>query len=172
MSLSLFNHRWVAGKSGRTLLLLHGTGGDENDLIPLGETIDPEANLLSVRGRVDENGSNRFFRRFAEGVFDYENMKSETAALATWLKEASASLGFDPEQVVLGVGIHSMRERLEAFGGTVKIKSVPGKGTTVLASLKQSVKAKQLPPISQPLVLNTIKQPTPDTTSSAGTRIA
>src|SRR5689334_19570676 len=99
MSLSLFNHRWVAGKSGRTLLLLHGTGGDENDLIPLGETIDPEANLLSVRGRVDENGSNRFFRRFAEGVFDYENMKSETAALATWLKEASASLGFDPEQV-------------------------------------------------------------------------
>ncbi len=80
--------------------------------------------------------------------------------------------GFDAERDSSGVGIHSMQERLEAFGGTVKIRSVPGQGTTVLASLKQSVKTTRLPPIAQPLVLNTIKQPTLDKISSTGTRIA
>lgn len=99
MSLSHFHHRWVPGSSSRTLLLLHGTGGDENDLIPLGQTLDPSANLLSPRGRIDEGGANRFFRRFGEGVFDQENMRQETEALASFLRFASTEYKFDPEQV-------------------------------------------------------------------------
>jgi|SRR5579862_2095189 len=97
--LDSFIHRWTQGTSGRTLLLLHGTGGDENDLIPLGQTLDPAANLLSVRGRVDEHGSNRFFRRIREGMFDQENMRLETEALAEFLRTAAESYRFDPEQV-------------------------------------------------------------------------
>jgi phospholipase/carboxylesterase len=99
MKVADFHHRWIPGSSSRTLLLLHGTGGDENDLIPLGQTLDPTANLLSVRGRVDEHGSNRFFRRFQEGVFDQENMRSETEALADFLRWAAREYRFDPEQV-------------------------------------------------------------------------
>jgi predicted esterase len=99
MSLSAFHHRWIPGTSGPTLLLLHGTGGDENDLLPLGRTLDPDANLLSPRGRVDESGANRFFRRIREGVFDQENMRQETEALAGFLKSAAEEYGFDPEGV-------------------------------------------------------------------------
>jgi len=96
---SAFAHRWLAGTGEKTLLLLHGTGGDENDLIPLGQTLDPAASLLSVRGRVDENGSNRFFRRIAEGVFDLENMREETDSLAAFVSQAAAKYGFDLDQL-------------------------------------------------------------------------
>ena len=99
MSLASFVHRWITGTSARTLLLLHGTGGNEDDLIPLGQTLDPGANLLSARGRIDEHGQNRFFRRFAEGVFDQENMRDETDALAGFLKAAHQDYGVNPEQV-------------------------------------------------------------------------
>src|SRR5437868_14956457 len=56
--------------AGRVLLLLHGTGGNENDMVPLGRDLDPAAALLCLRGIVLENGMPRFFRRLAEGVFD------------------------------------------------------------------------------------------------------
>lgn len=93
-----FHHIFVPGPpSSRTLLLLHGTGGDENDLIPLGKTLDSEAKLLSIRGRIDEQGSNRFFRRFAEGVFDYENLHAEADALGTYLKELYKKHEIDAE---------------------------------------------------------------------------
>ena len=65
-----FIHEFVPGISERTLLLLHGTGGNERDLIPLGRELDPNAALLSPRGKILENGMPRFFRRLAEGVFD------------------------------------------------------------------------------------------------------
>lgn len=68
-----------------TLLVLHGTGGDEDSLVPLAQTLSPEAPILSVRGRIEENGMPRFFRRFAEGIFDYDNIRSEADALATFL---------------------------------------------------------------------------------------
>lgn len=68
-----------------TLLLLHGTGGDERDLLPLGEQLLPGAALLSPRGQVSERGMPRFFRRHAEGVLDLEDLAVRTTELATWL---------------------------------------------------------------------------------------
>ena len=76
-----------------TLLLLHGTGGDENDLLPLGRMIAPGAALLSVRGQVLENGMPRFFRRIAEGVFDQEDLARRTEDLARFIEN---KLGGNP----------------------------------------------------------------------------
>ena len=70
------------------LLMLHGTGGDENDLIPLGEQLSPGSALLSPRGKVLENGMPRFFRRLAEGIFDLEDLKTRTQELADFVKQA------------------------------------------------------------------------------------
>ncbi len=90
-----FVHRWEprAGAT-RTLLLLHGTGGDENDLISLGDLIDPSANLLSPRGQVLEHGMPRFFRRLAEGVFDMDDLTKRTHGLADFVQAAAVTYGF------------------------------------------------------------------------------
>jgi len=80
-----FLHEFVPGHSNRTLLLLHGTGGNERDLIPLGRELDPDASLLSPRGKILENGMPRFFRRLAEGVFDLEDLKTRTHELADFV---------------------------------------------------------------------------------------
>lgn len=77
----------------RPLLLLHGTGGNERQLVSLGRTLAPGAPLLSPRGRVDENGMARFFRRIAEGVFDVEDLITRTHELASFMKEAQAAYG-------------------------------------------------------------------------------
>jgi phospholipase/carboxylesterase len=95
-----FIHQFVAGTSSRTLLLLHGTGGDENDLISVGRVLDPAAALLSPRGKVLENGMPRFFRRLAEGVFDEEDLIRRTHELADFIGEAAAHYGFDATKVV------------------------------------------------------------------------
>jgi predicted esterase len=83
-----------------TLLLLHGTGGDEEDLIPLGHQLLPGAALLSPRGRVLEHGMPRFFRRLAEGVFDLEDLKLQTDALARFASDASHKYGLDDHKMV------------------------------------------------------------------------
>ena len=83
-----FIHEFVPGSSGRTLLLLHGTGGNERDLIPLAREIDSAAAILSPRGKVLENGMPRFFRRLAEGVFDEEDLKKRTYELADFVGAA------------------------------------------------------------------------------------
>lgn len=88
------------GKTPHTLLLLHGTGGTEEDLLPLVDYIDPEANVLSVRGNVSENGMPRFFKRLAEGVFDEEDLIFRTKELNTFLDEAAKEYGFDRGQVI------------------------------------------------------------------------
>jgi len=83
-----------------TLLLLHGTGGNEHDLIPLGRLIDPTAALLSPRGKVLERGMPRFFRRLSEGVFDEEDLKLRTAELAGFVAAAATRFGFDPGSII------------------------------------------------------------------------
>lgn len=84
-----------------TLLLLHGTGGDENDLIPIARMIDPSgASILSPRGKVIENGLPRFFRRLSEGVFDIEDLKFRSQELADFLQNASKLYKFDLKQTV------------------------------------------------------------------------
>jgi predicted esterase len=86
-----------------TLLLLHGTGGNEHDLLDLGRALAPGAALLSPRGKVLEHGLPRFFCRLAEGVFDLDDLKRRTHELAGFLAAASAAYGFDP-QTVIAVG--------------------------------------------------------------------
>ena len=95
-----FIHEFVAGKSERTLLLLHGTGGSERDLIPLGRELDPDASLLSPRGKILENGMPRFFRRLAEGVFDLEDLKKRTHELADFVTSASQHYELDDKKIV------------------------------------------------------------------------
>lgn len=102
-SVSDFTHRFVPApelQTAPTLLLLHGTGGNENDLLPLGQTLLKDANLLSPRGRVLERGMPRFFRRLAEGVFDQEDLRWRTGELAGFLAGAAEEYGFDPTQVI------------------------------------------------------------------------
>ena len=94
-------HRFVPGfpAESRTLLLLHGTGGNEDDLIPLGRALLPGAALLSPRGQVLEQGMPRFFRRLAEGVFDEPDLRARTAELAEFVEWAATSYGFDARRV-------------------------------------------------------------------------
>jgi predicted esterase len=92
-----FVHRYVpATEPGApTLLLLHGTGGDENDLLPLGRMLEERAALLSPRGKVLEHGMPRFFRRLAEGVFDHEDLVNRTHELADFAEQAVNEYGLD-----------------------------------------------------------------------------
>ena len=88
------------GAETRTMLLLHGTGGNERDLLDLGAAIAPGARLLGVRGQVLESGMPRFFRRLAEGVFDEADIVRRATDLAAFLPAAAAAYGFDPAQAV------------------------------------------------------------------------
>lgn len=92
----------VKDRNSSTLLLLHGTGGDENDLIPIAKTLGiTNASILSVRGKVLENGMPRFFRRLAEGVFDIEDLKFRTNELANFIQNASKKYMFDLNRVTV-----------------------------------------------------------------------
>jgi phospholipase/carboxylesterase len=92
-----YTHRYepdtVAGAP--PVLLLHGTGGNENDLLPLGRQLAPGSALLSPRGDVSEQGMPRFFRRFAEGVFDLEDVAARTHKLADFIADAAGKYAFD-----------------------------------------------------------------------------
>jgi phospholipase/carboxylesterase len=95
-----FAHRFFPGESDVTLLLLHGTGGGEDDLVPLGRELAPRAAMLSPRGKVSEYGAARFFRRLAEGAFDHEDLVRRTHELADFVEAASQQYGFNPSKVV------------------------------------------------------------------------
>lgn len=95
-------HIYEPGKrpEAPTLLLLHGTGGSERDLLGVGRMLNPEAALLGVRGNVSERGMARFFRRIAEGVFDEEDLIARTAELNAFVDESADRYGFDRGNVV------------------------------------------------------------------------
>ena len=101
-----FMHRYIPPAAGAelasstTLLLLHGTGGDEEDLIPLGRAVLPGAGLLSPRGKVLERGAPRFFRRLAEGVFDQEDLARRTEELAQFIEAAAKTYELDRDGIV------------------------------------------------------------------------
>lgn len=98
-----FVHRYIAPSTPDTevtLLLLHGTGGSEQDLIPLGRQLLPGAALLSPRGQVLESGMPRFFRRLAEGVFDLEDLKLRTEELARFINEARRAYHMEHTKVI------------------------------------------------------------------------
>jgi predicted esterase len=97
-----FEHvfRAPADAKAPTLLLLHGTGGTEHDLVPVGESLAPRAGLLSPRGKVLERDMPRFFRRLAEGVFDLDDLRFRTHELAAFVAAAAERYGFDATRVV------------------------------------------------------------------------
>ena len=97
-----FIHRFVPAQNpdAPTLLLLHGTGGNENDLLGLGRMLSTEAALLSPRGQVLEHGMPRFFRRLAEGIFDVDDLTQRTHQLAEFVGAAAQAYDFDPRRVV------------------------------------------------------------------------
>jgi predicted esterase len=98
-----FIHRFVPGTpepSDPVLLLLHGTGGNEDDLLEIGRALHPRAALLSPRGKILEHGMPRFFRRLAEGVFDEEDLIHRTRELADFVTAAAERYGFDASKVV------------------------------------------------------------------------
>ena len=91
-------HVWEQGAPD-TLLLLHGTGGDEHDLITLGRVLAPGASILSPRGNVLEGAMPRFFKRLAEGVFDLADLELRTRELAAFVREASRTYGFSLDRL-------------------------------------------------------------------------
>jgi predicted esterase len=97
-----FIHRFVPAEdktAAETVLVLHGTGGDENDLVGIGQAIAPGAAILSPRGNVLENGAPRFFKRLAEGVFDPTEVKSRGQELSRFIRAAISKYGLNPERV-------------------------------------------------------------------------
>ncbi|WP_277713506.1 alpha/beta hydrolase [Bacillus atrophaeus] len=111
------------GTSDNVLLLLHGTGGNEHDLLSLGRFIDPDAHLLGVRGSVLEHGMPRFFKRLSEGVFDEEDLVERTKELKDFIDEAAETLEFNRNNVIAvgySNGANIAASLLFHFGGAVK----------------------------------------------------
>jgi len=131
MSSLSFVHRFEPGAraTSRPLILLHGTGGDENDLIPLGKMIAPGAPLLSPRGKVLEHGMPRFFRRLAEGVFDEEDVRARAHELADFVEAAGKEYGI-ASPVALGysnganIAAAVMLLRPEVLAGAILLRAM------------------------------------------------
>jgi len=94
-----FIHNFVPGKLSSTILVLHGQGGDENDLLPVARALAPGAAFLSPRGKVFEAGMARFFARVSPDVFDETEVRTRTAELADWVTSAVADYKLDPTKV-------------------------------------------------------------------------
>jgi phospholipase/carboxylesterase len=144
-----FIHRFVPPNSNAketmpTLLLLHGTGGNEDDLIPLGKELAPYASILSVRGKVLENGMPRFFRRLEEGVFDMEDLKKRTDELAEFIVKSSSAYKFDPERVIAvgysngaNIAASVLLRRPEVLAGAILFRAMVPFIPTVMPDLSK-----------------------------------
>jgi len=96
-----YDYLYQPGSSPTTLLLLHGTGGNEHDLLPIGQALNPTANILSLRGNVDEHGQLRFFKRLAEGVYDLADLTLRTNQLAEFIHAVAAQHQLDLDQMTI-----------------------------------------------------------------------
>jgi phospholipase/carboxylesterase len=144
-----FIHRFVPTNSNvkeakLTLLLLHGTGGNEDDLIPLGKELAPNASILSVRGKVLENGMPRFFRRLEEGVFDMEDLKIRTDELAEFTVKSSSAYMLDPERVIAvgysngaNIAASLLLRRPEVLAGAILFRAMVPFVPTVMPDLSK-----------------------------------
>jgi phospholipase/carboxylesterase len=126
-----FTHRYepATAPSRPPLLLLHGTGGDENDLLGLGRMISPGSALLSPRGKILENGMPRFFRRLAEGVFDEEDVKFRANELADFIAEARQAYGLEAPVAVgfsngANIAAAMLMLRPEALSGAALLRAM------------------------------------------------
>lgn len=93
-------HIYQDNKSDKTIVLLHGTGGDEKSLLPVTNYLDTGYNVLSIRGTVNENGALRYFKRKEEGVYDVENLRENAKEIISFIKQASQDYNFDLNEVV------------------------------------------------------------------------
>jgi phospholipase/carboxylesterase len=126
-----FIHRYEPATDPKRppLLLLHGTGGDENDLLGLGRMISPGSALLSPRGKILENGMPRFFRRLAEGVFDEEDVKFRANELADFVVEARRAHGLEAPVAVgfsngANIAAALLMLRPEALAGAALLRAM------------------------------------------------
>lgn len=93
---------WKKGKKDQPVfVLLHGTGGDEKSLLSVAEFLDPSYNVLSIRGNIDENGMNRYFRRLREGVYDMEDLTFRGKELQSFIEKIVTEKGFSISDVIL-----------------------------------------------------------------------
>lgn len=120
-----------ADPAAAPLLLLHGTGGDERDLLPLAQTLSPGSAVLSPRGDVNENGQLRFFRRFSEGRFDLEDVRQRTYALADFIVQAASLYGLSTDRLIAlgfsnGANIAAtlLQLRPDVLGGGVLLRAM------------------------------------------------
>ncbi|HEY2757292.1 MAG TPA: alpha/beta hydrolase [Pseudolabrys sp.] len=126
-----FTHRFepATAADAPPVLLLHGTGGDENDLLQLGKAVAPGAALLSPRGKVLEHGMPRFFRRLAEGVFDEDDVRRRAEELADFIGEARSHYGL-AAPVALGysnganIAAAVMLLRPQALAGAILLRAM------------------------------------------------
>ncbi|UFZ01701.1 alpha/beta hydrolase [Bradyrhizobium ontarionense] len=139
-----FTHRFQPGSTSGAapLLLLHGTGGDESDLLPLGATLSPGAALLSPRGQVLEHGMPRFFRRLAEGVFDEDDVRRRALELGAFVSQARQRYGIAaPVAVGYSNGANIAAALLllqpEVLAGAVLFRAMVPLSQTPVAQLKR-----------------------------------
>lgn len=115
-------HKYIERNKDQTFILFHGTGGDENDLLPIAQFLEEDYNVLTIRGAVNENGALRYFKRQAHGQYDVEDLFARGKELAEFIKSASKEYGFDLSKAILvgfsngaNIAIHLLLEYPQLF---------------------------------------------------------
>jgi predicted esterase len=165
-----FIHRFVPAPSSpaRTLLLLHGTGADESNLLDLGHAFDPNAALISPRGKILENGAPRFFRRLAEGVFDEKDVVLRAGELAQFIVAASTQYKIDLKTLVAvgysngaNIAAAMMLLGVAPFSQAILLRPmVPLKPAALpeLKNVRVLLLAGQFDPIARPPIVRELEQ--------------